>query len=79
MVISPEKLAAYKQAARARESRRQQKANERQEEAWTVARQAAQILKDKFGATRVIAFGSLAHGAWFHARSDIDLAAVDRR
>lgn len=75
MAISPEKLAAYKQAARAREARRQQKANERREVAWTVAQQAARILKEKFGATRVIAFGSLTHGAWFHARSDIDLAA----
>ena len=75
MAISPEKLAAYKQAARAREARRQQKANERREVAWAVARQAARILKEKFGATRVIAFGSLAHGAWFHTRSDIDLAA----
>lgn len=40
-----------------------------------MAQQAAQILKDKFGATRVIASGSLTRSAWFHARSDIDLAA----
>jgi len=35
---------------------------------------AAQLLREEFGATRVIAFGSLAHGAWFEPRSDIDLA-----
>jgi uncharacterized protein len=32
-------------------------------------------LKEEFGATRVIAFGSLAHGAWFGPHSDVDLAA----
>ncbi len=32
------------------------------------------MLKERFGARRVVVFGSLAHGAWFHARSDIDLA-----
>lgn len=31
-------------------------------------------LKARFGVRRVILFGSLAHGAWFSADSDIDLA-----
>ncbi len=31
-------------------------------------------LKARFGVRRVILFGSLAHGAWFTADSDIDLA-----
>ena len=38
------------------------------------AGEAAAMLKDRFGATRVILFGSLAHRAWFHPRSDVDLA-----
>lgn len=38
------------------------------------AREAAAMLKESYGATRVILFGSLAHGAWFHPRSDVDLA-----
>ncbi len=38
------------------------------------AREAAVMLKAKYGATRVVLFGSLAHQAWFHARSDVDLA-----
>ena len=33
------------------------------------------LLKAEFGAKRVVVFGSLAHGAWFSARSDIDLMA----
>jgi predicted nucleotidyltransferase len=35
---------------------------------------AAEVLRRRFGATRVVAFGSLAHRAWFSAWSDIDLA-----
>ena len=45
----------------------------RRNRAWEVARKAATILKERFGATRVLVFGSLAHGAWFTPRSDIDL------
>ena len=42
-----------------------------------VAGQAAKILKEKYGASRVVLFGSLAHEAWFTLKSDIDLYAVD--
>ena len=45
----------------------------RRDRAWEVARKAATILKERFGATWVLVFGSLAHGAWFTPRSDIDL------
>lgn len=44
----------------------------RRNRAWEVARKAATILKERFGATRVLVFGSLAHGAWFTPRLDID-------
>jgi len=36
-------------------------------------REAATALKTRFGAQRVILFGSLAHAAWFTPDSDIDL------
>ena len=36
--------------------------------------QAATLLKSKFGARRVILFGSLAHQAWFVPDTDVDLA-----
>jgi len=48
---------------------------ERWERAWDVARAAARLLCEGFGATRVVAFGSLAHRAWFSPWSDVDLAA----
>ena len=36
-------------------------------------REAASVVKTRFGARRVVLFGSLAHAAWFLADSDIDL------
>ena len=45
----------------------------RRERALEMARKAAGLLKEQFGAIRVVLFGSLAHGAWFTPRSDIDL------
>jgi predicted nucleotidyltransferase len=72
--ISPEQMAEYKRGARRRLAEQKQREAERRARALEVAREAARLLYDDFGVTRVILFGSLAHGAWFHARSDIDLA-----
>jgi len=47
----------------------------RKTEALELARKAANLLRKEFGATKVVIFGSLAHGEWFSPRSDIDLAA----
>ncbi len=74
--IGPEEMARYRAGALARERARQQAADERRAAAWLLARRAAQLLREQFGAQRVVVFGSLAHGAWFHERSDIDLAAA---
>lgn len=52
-----------------------EQATEHWECAWEVACRAAHLLREEFEATRVVAFGSLAHRAWFSPRSDIDLAA----
>ncbi len=46
---------------------------QRRQRAWEVAKQAAKLLKIRFGATRVKIFGSVAHGAWFTPRSDVDI------
>jgi len=48
---------------------------ERREMAWELAHRAALLLKDRFGASQVIVFGSLVHGHWFSQSSDLDLAA----
>ena len=47
----------------------------RWERAWKVARTAARLLRRDFGASRVVAFGSLTRQEWFTRWSDIDLAA----
>lgn len=72
--ISPEKMAIYRQTARRRQEEAAQQLQERFQRAWDAARQAASVLKEEFGATRVAVFGSLVHPSLFHARSDIDLA-----
>jgi predicted nucleotidyltransferase len=76
VTVSPEKMEQYRRAARKRDTEQQQAQAQRREVAWTAARQAASLLKDQFGASRVVVYGSLAHGAWFNARSDIDLMVV---
>ncbi len=43
--------------------------------AWKAARGASHILKDRFGASRVVLFGSLSRPSGFTEWSDIDLAA----
>ena len=75
LMVDPDKIEDCKRTAYAREAARRREAVVRRETAWRIAHQAACILKANFGATRVIVFGSLAHGAWFTSRSDIDLAA----
>lgn len=73
-VITPEAMARYRRAAHARELARQRAIESRRQKAWLVAQRAARLLQEAFGASRVIVFGSLAHGAWFGPTSDIDLA-----
>ena len=69
--LTTEELPAYRPGRRQEE----QQMVERWERAWGIARTAADVLHEKFGATRVVVFGSLSHRAWFTPWSDIDLAA----
>lgn len=48
---------------------------DRWERAWNLVPQLAQLLKDEFGATRVMVFGSLTQRERYTKWSDIDLAA----
>jgi len=73
--IAPEAMARYRRSALARETMLLRETEDRRRAAWVTVRRAARVLKEDFGATQVIVFGSLAHGAWFGPRSDIDLAA----
>ncbi len=46
----------------------------RYQEAWEMAKKAAALLKESFGAKKVVVFGSLAKRSWFTHWSDVDLA-----
>jgi uncharacterized protein len=48
---------------------------QRRQKAWQLARQAAQLLREEFGASRVVVFGSLTREHSFTRWSDIDIAA----
>jgi predicted nucleotidyltransferase len=73
--LKPEAIAAYRETARRREQDERRERTRRRGRAWEVARQAAELLRSSFGASQVIAFGSLVHGHWFSTTSDVDLAA----
>jgi len=77
MKIDPEEMKIYRRSAQERSLKRQKELAKRRQRAQELAYQAAQILKDEFGATRVVLYGSLLHPELFHLRSDVDLAAWD--
>ncbi len=72
---TPEELALYRATAiRLREQDREAE-KERRKQAWIAAREAAELLRDQFHATRVVVFGSLARESTSFTRwSDIDIA-----
>lgn len=73
--LSPEKIALYRTTAQERRQREQPELKRREQEAWRVARQAAQLLRAEFKVTRVVLFGSLARQQGFTRWSDVDIAA----
>lgn len=76
-MIDPASLAIYRQTAQARQEMRRAAIEARRQRAWQVARNAAVLLRRDFGATRIVAFGSLTNQKLFHVHSDIDLAVWD--
>jgi GNAT superfamily N-acetyltransferase len=57
--ITPAQMEIYRKAARDREIHLRGEVDKRRKRAWELAHQAAHILKTDFGASRVVAFGSL--------------------
>jgi len=72
--ITPEQMAVYQATARRRRRQKAQALAARHQRAWQVARAGAQLLKEQFGAKRVVIFGSVLFPEKFHVRSDVDLA-----
>jgi predicted nucleotidyltransferase len=75
--LSPQKLKEYKpgQMKKIQSSRESQLLEQNRQQAWILVRKAAELLKKKYGANKVIVFGSLANQVNFTRWSDIDLSA----
>lgn len=71
----PEEWKLYIETLRQRDRAEKERVQRRYERAWELARQAAEVLRRDFGATRVVVFGSLLRPGMFGARSDVDIAA----
>jgi uncharacterized protein len=73
--LTPEQIANYRAHALRRRQQEKPEIERRREKAWQAAREAAQLLKAEFGATRVAVFGSLTRESGFTRWSDVDIAA----
>ncbi len=75
--LTPQEWQAYQpgQMSRRWSCTSDPEARRRRRAAWRVARRAAQLLRQEFGAQRVVIFGSLSQRGGFTSWSDIDLAA----
>lgn len=74
MQVTAKEMTVYKATARRRWMHEQQQLTERHRRAWMVARQAAALLRERFGANQVVVFGSLVRRELFYPQSDVDLA-----
>jgi uncharacterized protein len=72
--IPPEQMQRYIQTAKQQQQFLAEQLLQRHRQGWNVAREAAQILKQAFGAQRVVLFGSWLDVSRIHAHSDLDLA-----
>jgi uncharacterized protein len=72
--ISSEKMEQYRQTFRKKVMLEEKRNAERRDKALETAKKAACLLKDEYGAKKVILFGSLSHNRYFDATSDIDIA-----
>ena len=81
MDISPSKMREYREGWRRRQAEERAAQERLRARAWAVAHRGAVLLRERFGARRVVLFGSLARGDPLDAHSDVDLAAwgIDER
>ncbi|MBK6767538.1 MAG: nucleotidyltransferase domain-containing protein [Ardenticatenales bacterium] len=73
----PTVTAAHRATVRRRNAEDAAARAAKRDRAWSAARSCAALLRERFGAERIVVFGSLIEneGRWFGTRSDIDLAA----
>ena len=71
-----QKYAAYLPGIRQLWRLRHDERSHRHHEAWEAARRIATLLRARYDATQVVAFGSIVYPERFDERSDIDLAVA---
>jgi predicted nucleotidyltransferase len=71
------KMQAYIATAHRRQQQRQAKLQQRRQQGLELAETAACILREEFGVSRVVLFGSALDATRFHESSDLDLAIWD--
>lgn len=69
-----DKLQTYIATAKKRQQARQEALCQRRARGVQVAKETAQILRETFGVSQVVLFGSVLDAAAFHEASDLDLA-----
>ncbi|NER84212.1 MAG: nucleotidyltransferase domain-containing protein [Leptolyngbya sp. SIO1D8] len=72
-----DKMQAYIETARKRQQHLQEQLRQRQTQGIELAKVAARILRETFGVSRVVLFGSILDAAAFHENSDLDIAVWD--
>lgn len=73
--LSDEQVAMYRAMAKRRRELDRPAELERRKVGWAAARQAAELLRTSYNATRVVVFGSLVNDGRFTRWSDVDIAA----
>lgn len=71
--ITKEQMIIYRAAAQARSQAKERKLELIYNAGWELARAAAKLLKEEFGADRVVIFGSMLYQKCIHIHSDVDL------
>ena len=69
-----DKMQAYIATARKRQRHQQEQLHQRQARGIQLAKVAARVLRETFGVSRVVLFGSVLDDAAFHENSDLDIA-----
>lgn len=73
--LTRKEIEAYRRSFRKAREQESLELHQRRERAWSLARQAGEILKERYEVSRVVVFGSLAGKHMFTMWSDVDLAA----
>jgi predicted nucleotidyltransferase len=73
--LTQKEMETYRAAARRRLEQEQHELEQKEKRAWELAHWATALLRERFGASRVVVFGSLVHKGSFSPWSDVDIAA----